>query len=86
MTCPKCITGLVVVERNYDAHEGRGYLTMTKCLCCGYYEDDTIRANQRATGSSFPTFDAPEKVRRTDFCEVEMFKAREMVRYEEVLK
>jgi hypothetical protein len=69
MTCPKCITGLVVVERNYDAHEGRGYLTMTKCLCCGYYEDDTIRANQRATNSSFP-----------------VFKAREMVRYEEVLK
>jgi C4-type Zn-finger protein len=60
MTCPKCITGLLIIERNYDAHEGRGFITMTKCLNCGYYEDDTILANQRATGVSFPVFKARE--------------------------
>jgi C4-type Zn-finger protein len=69
MTCPKCITGLLIIERNYDAHEGQGYITMTKCLNCGWYDDDTMRANRLATGSSFPTF-----------------QAREMTRYEEVLK
>jgi C4-type Zn-finger protein len=69
MTCPKCTTGLLIIERNYDAHEGQGYITMTKCLNCGRYEDETILANERATGSTFPTF-----------------QAREMTRYEEVLK
>jgi hypothetical protein len=56
--CPKCSTGLLMTERSYNVHEG-GFLVLTRCINCGNYIDDTITANQRATGSSWPMIRKP---------------------------
>jgi hypothetical protein len=59
--CPKCSTGLLMTERSYNLHEGGGYLILTRCVACGFYCDDVIEQNRRATGSTFPMFKAPNR-------------------------
>jgi hypothetical protein len=59
MNCPKC-NGLLMTERSYNLHDG-GFLVLTRCVNCGTYTDPTIEMNQRATGSIWPRFSAPDR-------------------------
>jgi len=46
MTCPKCLTGLLVDDDAYDLL-AEGWARMYRCICCGNRVDATILANRR---------------------------------------
>ena len=46
-TCPRC-AGLLILERSYFCQfEGTLSITLIRCVCCGFYNDDVCDRNRK---------------------------------------